>query len=545
MADGVLGILGGLGLFLMGMSVMTEGLKDLAGNALRRSLATFTKNPFTGALTGMIGTAVIQSSSATTVMAVGFVAAGLITFPQSLGIIFGANIGTTLKGWIVAWLGFKFDLGTIVMPLIFVGALMRLFGRKNISASGYALAGFGLIFAGIAMLQHGMQGFSDIVTPESFPPNTFVGRLLLVLIGIAITIVTQSSSAGVAAAITAVHVGNISLPQAAALVIGMDIGTTATAALSALGGNVNAKRTGLAHVLFNLMTGIVSILLLPAFIWSWETFVPEMAKADPEIVLVGFHSLLNVLGVIAVLPFTNRFAALIIRLIPPQENELTRRLDPTLLSQPDVAIQSVNATLIDLANIVFSALASLLEKGDIHRLAQQQLAYDRLDEAERSLAETRRFLGDIQVTVANSETYRHYVSSLHVLDHLTRMVVRCRDERRLDSIRSDGELTDFSDDLSVAIRCDFAKSDETGRMHERLKRLWSQIDRRIEPYRYETINRTVSGEATTEEAIRWLDAVRWLRRVSYHAYRIVYHLFPASAETESVREPADEQDDLD
>jgi phosphate:Na+ symporter len=189
--NGTLQALGGLGLFLFGMVILTEGLRSLAGRSLRLALCRFTRSPATGALTGAVTTAVVQSSSATTVAAVGFVGAGLITFPQSLGIIFGANIGTTITGWLVALIGFKLSLGTAVLPVVLAGALLYLFGNRRWRHIGYALAGFGLIFVGITALQAGMESLRDIVTPESFPANTTFGRLQLVAIGIGITIITQ------------------------------------------------------------------------------------------------------------------------------------------------------------------------------------------------------------------------------------------------------------------------------------------------------------------------------------------------------------------
>ena len=280
MTSDALGIFGGLGLFLLGMAVMTEGLRDLAGRALRRTLASCTRNPWTGALTGAFATALIQSSSVTTVMAVGFVGAGLLTFPQALSVVLGANVGTTVTGWLVALLGFKLDLKEIVLPLIFLGALMRLFGRRRVGAAGYALAGFGLIFAGIAMLQTGMEAFRDVVTPQTFPPDTILGRLLLVFIGVLITVATQSSSAGVATATTALHVGNISLSQAASMVIGMNVGTTVTAALAAVGGSVSTRRTALGHVIYNLLTGAGAFLLLPLYMQSWHALG---TPTDPEV----------------------------------------------------------------------------------------------------------------------------------------------------------------------------------------------------------------------------------------------------------------------
>ncbi|MBW2629925.1 MAG: Na/Pi symporter, partial [Deltaproteobacteria bacterium] len=220
---GVLLCLGGLGLFLLGMVVLTEGLRALAGRALRRMLSRFTRSPLSGAMTGAVTTAVVQSSSATTVATVGFVGAGLLTFPQALGIVLGANVGTTVTGWLVALLGFKLELGTAALPIVLVGVLIRLLTGGRASSAGFAMAGFGLIFVGISLLQEGMGGFVGIITPDSFPGDTWSGRLLLVVLGIAFTLVTQSSSAGVAMALTAVNASAMTVQQAAAAVIGMDI----------------------------------------------------------------------------------------------------------------------------------------------------------------------------------------------------------------------------------------------------------------------------------------------------------------------------------
>ena len=213
MIDNLLQAIGGLGLFLFGMSVMTEGLQGLAGNLLHKLLARFTRSPLSGAISGAVATAILQSSSATTVAAVGFVAAGLLTFSQALGIIFGANLGTTVTGWLVALLGLKLNIGDLTLPLVLLGALMRLFGYARVASAGTAIAGFGLVFLGITVLQQGMAVFHDVVTPDSFPADNLGGRMLLVMLGIAITLVTQSSSAGVAAALTGVYTGTLGFPR--------------------------------------------------------------------------------------------------------------------------------------------------------------------------------------------------------------------------------------------------------------------------------------------------------------------------------------------
>ncbi|MBT8495558.1 MAG: Na/Pi symporter, partial [Deltaproteobacteria bacterium] len=310
MIGAILQSIGGLGLFLLGMSLLTDGLKTLAGSSLQRILRRFTRNPTTGAVSGAVVTAVVQSSSATTITAVGLVGAGLLTFPHALGILFGANIGTTATGWLVAVFGFKVPLGTIAMPLVLVGVLLRLFASDRLAALGYSLAGFAVIFIAIGIMQSGMANLEGLVTPESFPGNDLLGRLELVAIGVAITLVTQSSSAGVATAMTALHTGTIGFEQAAALVIGMDVGTTVTAVLATLGGSAAVKRTGYAHLIYNLMTGTMAFALLTPYINVAELLG---SSSDPELFLVGFHTFFNTLGVLLVLPLAGRFGRLMER----------------------------------------------------------------------------------------------------------------------------------------------------------------------------------------------------------------------------------------
>src|SRR5690606_7299794 len=182
---------------------------------------------------------------------------GLLTLPAGIAVVFGANIGTTSIGWIVALLGLKLSVGSLAMPLLALGALLRLLARGRIAATGLALAGFGLIFVGIDMLQGGMEVVAERFDPASLPSGSVGARLLLVVIGIVMTIVMQSSGAAVAATLTALHSGAIGLEQAAALVVGQNIGTTATAAIAAVGASVPARRTATAHILFNLVAASV------------------------------------------------------------------------------------------------------------------------------------------------------------------------------------------------------------------------------------------------------------------------------------------------
>ena len=196
--------IGGLGLFLFGMAVMVSGLRKLAGDQLHQWLARATRTPLSGTLSGAVVTAAIQSSSATMIATVGFVGAGLLSFPQALGVVFGANIGTTITGWIVALLGLKLKLTAAALPFMLVAAILYLMkGNRTLRGAGKAMAGFALMFMGIGFLQEGLSGARALIDLTAFDATGLSGRLVLLLIGIVLTLITQASSATVAAAVTA------------------------------------------------------------------------------------------------------------------------------------------------------------------------------------------------------------------------------------------------------------------------------------------------------------------------------------------------------
>lgn len=498
------------------MTVMTDGLKSLADKRLRSIISRSTKSPLSGVCTGALTTAMVQSSSATTIAAVGFVHSGLLTFSESLGIIFGANIGTTITGWLVAIIGFKLKIGKLVLPVILLGMLLRLFGNGRAKPSGLALAGFGLIFVGITTLQDGMTGLQGTVTPDSFPPDTIGGRLLLVLIGILITLITQSSSAGVAAALAAVHTETISLNQAAAMVIGMDLGTTATAALATIGGNIQAKRTGFAHVIYNVITAVGAFLLLSPYLATLQRVIPGPLNA--ELALVGFHTFFNGLGVLAILPFTRRFAAFIETLFPERGNPLAKRLDTTLLESPDVALQSVMVTLQDIMQSIFALTLTAL------RNPEQPIDKSRADDIHQAIHNTRDYLERIVVDSTQQDSLDHYARSGHILDHLHRMSRRMHDHKRMLLVRADEELTDMTEKLINSIeKLTSAEFPIAAAVEAEIERTNEELEGAKKRYRKQTLRRTSQLELTTGLALQRLDTARWLSRVGYHAWRIATH----------------------
>ncbi len=532
MTTNLLQALGGVGLFLLGMIWLTEGLRGLAGRALREMLARFTRTPLSGAITGALATATIQSSSATTVIAVGFVGAGLLTFPQALGVIFGANIGTTMTGWLVAILGFKLHIGEIGLPLVFLGALFKLFGGLRVKTLGTAVSGFGLLFIGIDAMQAGMAGFEGVVTPADFPGDNLLGRLQLVLIGIAITLITQSSSAGVATALTALGAGAISFPQACAMVIGMDVGTTFKAVLASLGGTTATRRTGLSHVIYNLLTGIMALLLLGPFT---NLVAPLVARGESQIALVAFHTSFNALGVILVLPFTVPFARLVTVLVPDRGSRLTHRLGHQMLSEPDAATDAVTATVEDIAKAHFNFLARRLSNSKVSHadMAELQAISD-------ALAETRSYINNIRVRDPSSPLAGQLSAALHILDHLTRLYYRSTQTKRIEVLGADFRLRRLAN-LLRALTAEAAAAHDPLPAKFRLNRLRHILRTQRRVYRERLLQEATTSQLDKEDLFLRLDALRWLHRVAYHLWRIQYHLSrmrTAAPPTSSRREAA-------
>src|SRR5262245_17373375 len=253
-------LLGGLGLFLLGIHLLTDGLKSLAGASLRRALQRLVSGKFSAVASGALFTAAIQSSSATIFTVIGFVSAGLVTFPQALGINIGATLGTTSTPWLVAIFGFRIRIALVALPILGIGALLWIVGRGRWRSLGAVLAGFGLIFTGIDYLQTGMKGVSwDL---ESFAGTGAAARWILAAIGIVMTIVMQSSTAAAATTLVALDAGSLTFEQGCAMVVGQSVGTAAKTALAAIGGSVAVRRTAMAHIVYSLALGVFGLLFL-------------------------------------------------------------------------------------------------------------------------------------------------------------------------------------------------------------------------------------------------------------------------------------------
>ena len=342
-------IIGGLGLFLLAIGMMTDGLKLAAGNALRTLLAKWSKTPFRGVVSGAAMTALVQSSSAVTVASLGFVNAGLLSMRHALGIVYGANIGTTMTGWLVAMVGFKLNIQAVALPMIGVGMILKLLKPNSRLASvGIAIAGFGLFFVGIDSLKTAFEGIVSTFDLSQFKAEGVEGFLMYLVIGFVMTVLTQSSSASIALTITAATSGMVGIYAAGAMVIGANIGTTSTAMFASIGATSSAKRVAAAQVVFNVATAVVAALILPLLfgLIHWITAVAEI-DADPGITLAIFHTLFNLLGVALIFPLNDRLASFLEQRFVSLEEEASKpkHLDKNIAQTPDLA---VNALILEL-----------------------------------------------------------------------------------------------------------------------------------------------------------------------------------------------------
>ncbi len=280
-------LVGSLGLFLYGMKIMSEGLQKLAGNKLRNVLSAMTKNRIMGVLTGVMITALIQSSSATTVMVVSFVNAGLLSLVQSIGVIMGANIGTTVTAWIIAFFGFgKFSISALAIPLMGI-ALPLIFSSKSRNKSmGEFIFGFSFLFMGLDFLQTSMPDLQNnpevLAFVQNFTGMGLLSTLFFLMVGTVLTLIVQSSSATVALTLIMAAKGWIDFPSAAAMILGENIGTTITANLAAIPANISAKRAAFSHLMFNMFGVLWMLLVFKHFVHFIDNLVPSFAAAQPS-----------------------------------------------------------------------------------------------------------------------------------------------------------------------------------------------------------------------------------------------------------------------
>ena len=353
----LLSLIGSLALFLYGMKIMSEGLEKFAGNRLRSILAAMTKNRFMGVMMGILVTALIQSSSATTVMVVSFVNAGLMTLTQSIGVIMGANVGTTVTAWIISAIGFKVNIALFALPLIGLG-LPLIFSRKgNRKNIGEFIFGFSFLFMGLNYLQTSATNLNIVVMVANLlshmTSDSFITIIIFVLVGALVTTIVQASAATMAITLMLfdMHIPGFGFELAAALAMGQNIGTTITAFMASLTANTQAKRAALAHMFFNVFGVIVVLIIFYPFCQFVSWFVEDILhnSNNPLFRLSAFHTFFNIGNTLLLIGFVKQIKELVCKLLPlKEENEeyRLRYISGGLLSTAELSILQARKEIV-------------------------------------------------------------------------------------------------------------------------------------------------------------------------------------------------------
>ena len=432
-------LLGSLGLFLYGMTLMSEALQKVAGDKLRNILAAMTSNSVSRILTGLFITAVIQSSSATTIMVVSFVNAGLLSLVQSIGVIMGANIGTTFTAWLISLLGFKADIAVLAIPLIGIGFGFMMCKAKKKKSIGELIIGFALLFLGLSFLKDSVPDLQS--TPEvlaflqQWTNYGFGSILMFVLIGTILTIVLQSSSATMALTLVMCNNGWIPFEMGAAMVLGENIGTTITANIAAAVANVSARRAAMAHCVFNIFGVIWVLVLFHPFLTIVSKIImamgldnPLVAGASPNSILYAIsmvHTLFNLCNTLLLVWFTNQIAQLVSKIIKDKNGDEVFRLQYIhggMLSTSELSLNQAKEEIVHYADICrrqYAYAKSAINENDPEKF---DALYKKLEHYEqvtdRIEFEIAKFLNEVKDGVISEESGRRIQAMYKIISEL-------------------------------------------------------------------------------------------------------------------------------
>lgn len=518
--------IGGLGIFLYGIKQMGDGLQAAAGDRLRNILNTFTSNPIMGALAGMIVTILIQSSSGTTVITIGLVSAGFMTMRQAIGVVMGANIGTTVTAFIIG-----IDIGAYALPILAIGAFLIFFIQKRkVKNIGMILFGFGALFYGLELMSGAvkpladLEGFKQLMLDMSFNP------IYGLIAGTILTVVIQSSSATIGILQGFFANDLISLHGALPVLLGDNIGTTITAVLASLAGSLAAKRVAAVHVMFNVIGASIFLIILPLYQMAIE-WMQSLLNLKPEMVIAFAHGTFNVTNTLIQLPFIFVLAWVVTKIVPGEdlnEKYKPRNLDRNLINRaPSIALQEAQEEIQNIGHMTFSMLKNVNEYDDKKErdIMHKHAAIDNMNDnvrqyltkiSEKKLskkdAERMTVLQDVNRTILKVAG----LSEAYLLDKKKEQTNQVQiSEKAEASINRlyDHVTTSFDKTIDMFDVYDRVKRDEIVKISNESYRLEHDL-------RKKHIKRLSSGECTPEGGLLYLDMIGILERIGYHSRNI-------------------------
>ena len=521
---------GGLGIFLLGIKYMGDGLQKSAGDGLRDILDKFTSNPFLGVLAGIIVTVLIQSSSGTTVLTIGLVNAGFMTLRQAIGVIMGANIGTTVTAFVIG-----LDIGEYSLPIIAIGCfLLFFFKNQKVNAIGQAVFGFGALFFGLGLMSSGMSPLRSLETFHELTVSMSSSPILGVVIGTVFTMIVQSSSATIGILQGLFAEGAISLKAALPVILGDNVGTTITAIIASIGASVAAKRTAFTHVIFNVIGVFIFLLLLTPFT-MFVGYLQTQFNLNPEMTLAFAHGSYNISNTIIQFPFIAMLAWLVTKLIPGEDTviEFTPKyLDPIFIQQSSsIALGQAKSEVIRMGEYAYKGL----EETNLYLTTKQQKHQEIAIQIEGALnhldREITKYLISISSgTMSEQESAKHtaLMDSVRDIerigDHFENIteLIQFKITNKVDLTEQAREDLNDMFDLTILTVKQAVKSLEVMDREEALAVIQKEnrIDKMERDFRKKHIIRINEGSCSPTAGIVFVDMISDLERIGDHAVNI-------------------------
>jgi phosphate:Na+ symporter len=521
---------GGLGIFLLGIKYMGEGLQKTAGDRLKDILDKFTSNPLMGVLAGIVVTILLQTSSGTTVLAIGLVNAGFMTFKQSIGVIMGANVGTTVTAFIIG-----IDIGAYALPILSVGALLMYFAKNHkLQNHGQTIFGFGALFFGLELMGDGLkplrylQAFQDLTVEMSDVP------ILGLIIGMVFTFIVQSSSATIGILQNLVEEGMINLDAALPVLFGNNIGTTVTAVIASIGASIAARRAAVTHVIFNLVGALIIMLILP-FYQIFIEYLTSSLDLSSKMSIAFAHGVFNVVNLLLFFPFIALLANLVQRIIPGEDSVIEFKpthLDPIFIHQaPAVALEQAKEELIKMGEYAYKGLeesANFLNNHEQKHADNALQIENALNKLDSQITEYLIDLASAPLSDADSEKHTALIDSVRDIerigDHFENIIELIEYKIKNKIIITDDARADlnemFDKTKNIVKESIEAISDMNREKALDVVKLENQIDRMEKTFRKKHIIRLNEGSCSGPSGIVYVDILSNLERIGDHALNI-------------------------
>lgn len=522
--------IGGLGIFLFGIKYMGDGLQKSAGDKLREILDRFTTNPFMGVLAGIVVTVLIQTSTGTTVLTIGLVNAGFMTLRQAIGVIMGANIGTTVTAFIIG-----IDISAYALPIIAVGTLLLFFFKNNrINYLGQVFFGFGALFYGLELMGEGMKPLRTLDTFQELTVSMSEIPLLGVLVGTIFTVIVQSSSATIGILQSLHAEGAIELAAALPVLFGDNIGTTITAVIAAIGASVAAKRAAATHVIFNLVGATLFLILLPPFT-SLISWMQEVLALEPKMTIAFAHGTFNITNTIIQFPFIALLAVLVTKIVPGEDQVIDykpKHLDPIFIAQsPSVAINQAKQETLRMGELAVQGLQETRDYVNTNSGKHSEMAYQfehAINDLDKKITNYLVQISSTSITEADSTLHSSIVNIVRDIerigDHFENVLELNEYKLTNKVIITENAMQDLNEMLDLTISTVSQALEAFEKMDDELANAVmakeNEIDNMEKVYRKNHILRLNKGICNGTAGIVFVDMISNLERIGDHALNV-------------------------